>query len=83
MRKICYILVEKNETKSVKTIAFSTNDVYSVKLFKEGFFNKCLFGLPIFTMQWFDDMNTIFIHFMNRESYLQFDTPHGRIEKDL
>ena len=77
------VLVEKNETKSVKTIAFSTNDVYSVKLFKEGFFNKCLFGLPIFTMQWFDDMNTIFIHFMNRESYLQFDTPQGRIEKDL
>ena len=77
------VLVEKNEIKSVKTIAFSTNDVYSVKLFKEGFFNKCLFGLPIFTMQWFDDMNTIFIHFMNRESYLQFDTPQGRIEKDL
>lgn len=77
------VLVEKNGTKSVKTIAFSTNDVYSVKLFKEGFFNKCLFGLPIFTMQWFDDMNAIFIHFMNRESYLQFDTPQGRIEKDL
>lgn len=77
------VLIEKNGTKSIKTIAFSTNDVYSVKLFKEGFFNKCLFGLPIFTMQWFDDMNTIFIHFMNRESYLQFDTPQGRMEKYL
>lgn len=77
------ILIDKNGTKSVKTITFSANDVYSVKLFKEGFCNKCLFGLPIFTMQWFDDMNAIFIHFIDRESYLKFDTPLGRMEKEL
>jgi hypothetical protein len=77
------ILIEKNGTKSVKTITFSTNDVYSIRLFKEGFYNKCLFGLPIFTMQWFDDMNAIFIHFIDRESYLKFDTPRGRMEKEL
>lgn len=77
------ILIEKKNTKSIRTITFPINDTYSTKLFKEGFFNKCLFGLPIFTMQWFDDMNRIFIHFINRESYLQFDTPRGRMEKEL
>ncbi len=77
------VLIEKNGAKSVKTITFSTNDVYSIRLFKEGFYNKCLFGLPIFTMQWFDDMNAIFIHFIDRESYLKFDTPRGRMEKEL
>ncbi len=77
------ILIEKNGTKSVKTITFSTIDAYSVKLVNEGFHNKCLFGLPIFTMQWFDEMNAIFIHFIDRESYLKFDTPQGRMEKEL
>ena len=77
------ILIEKNGTKSVKTITFSTIDAYSVKLVNEGFHNKCLFGLPIFTMQWFDEMNAIFIHFIDRESYLKFDTPQGRMGKEL
>lgn len=76
------VLIEKNEVKSVKTITFLANETYSVRLFKEGYYNKCLFGLPIFTMQLFDDIR-IFIHFMSRESYLQFDTPKGRMEKDL
>ncbi len=80
--QIISVFMEKNGAKSVKTITFLANDTYSVRLFKEGYYSKCLFGLPIFTMQLFDDVR-IFIHFMSRESYLQFDTPQGRMEKEL
>lgn len=77
------VLIEYNNEPSVYAVILSTYDLYTMRLFEEGLSNKCLFGLPIFTMQWFEDMERAFIYFMTRDSYLKFDTPRGRMEKEL
>ncbi len=77
------VLVEFANEPSVYGIILPTYGAYTKQLFNDGLNNKCLFGLPIFTMQWYDEMDRAFIYFINRESYLEFDTPKGRKEKDL
>ena len=76
-------LQKKNNQSAVYAVVLSTHDTYTMKLFDEGLSNKCLFGLPIFTMQWWDDFNKAFVYFITRDAYLKFDTPQGRLEKDL
>lgn len=77
------VLIEYNKAPSVYAVIFSTHDSHTMRLFKEGLSKKCLFGLPIFRMQWFEEMDRAFIYFITRESYLKFDTPRGRMEKEL
>ena len=77
------VLIQYDNEPSVYAVILSTYDPYTMRLFEEGSANKCLFGLPIFTMQWFDDMEMAFIYFMSLESYLQYNTSQGRIEKEL
>ena len=77
------VLVEFNNEPSIYGITLPTYGAYTRELFEEGLTNKSLFGLPIFTMKWFDDMEMAFIYFMSLESYLQYNTSQGRIEKEL
>ena len=77
------VLISYNNSPYIYAIVLSTNDAYTRCLFEEGLSKKSLFGLPIFRMQWFNEMNKAFIYFMTRDAYLQFDTPSGRMEKDL
>lgn len=77
------VLVQLGNEPSVYGIILPTYGAYTRQLFNEGLSNKQLFGLPIFRMQWFDEMDKAFIYFINRESYLKYDTPNGRMEKDL
>jgi hypothetical protein len=77
------VLTENKNQSAVYAVMLSTNDTYTQRLFKEGLSNKCLFGLPIFTMQWWDDFNKAYIYFMTRDAYLKYDTPQGRLEKEL
>ena len=77
------VLVQFNNEPSVYGIILPTYGKYTKKLFEEGLSNKCLFGLPIFSMQWFDEADRAFIYFIDRESYLKYDTPQGRREKEL
>lgn len=72
----------KNEP-YVSAIILPTYGAYTRNLFEEGLSNKCLFGLPIFSMQWFDEADRAFIYFIDRESYLKYDTPQGRRDKEL
>ena len=77
------VLTENNNQSAVYAVVLSTHDIYTIKLFKEGLSNKCLFGLPIFTMQWWDDFDKAYIYFITRDAYLKYDTPQGRFEKEL
>jgi hypothetical protein len=77
------VLVQFGNEPSVYGIILPTNGTYTKQIFYEGLKNKCLFGLPIFTMKWFDDMEMAFIYFMSLESYLRYNTSQGRIEKEL
>ena len=64
------VLVQFGNEPSIYGIILPTYGAYTRQLFDEGLTQKSLFGLPIFTMQWLDEMNRAFICFMNRESYL-------------
>ena len=77
------VLKQKNNDFAVYAVVLPIGDTHTLKLFKEGLSNKCLFGLPIFTLQWWEDFNKAFIYFITRETYLKFDTPYGRLEKEL
>ena len=77
------VLVQFGDEPSVYGIILPTYGAYTRQLFEEGVKNKYLFGLPIFRLQWFEDMDRAFVYFINRKSYLEYDTPEGRIEKDL
>ena len=77
------VLTEKNNQSAVYAVVLSTHDSYTMKLFEEGLSNKCLFGLPIFAMQWWEDFNKAYIYFITRDAYLKYDTPQGRFEKEL
>ena len=77
------VLVQFGNEPSVFGIVLPTYGTYTKQIFNTGLNNKCLFGLPIFRMQWFEEMDRAFIYFINRKSYLEYDTPRGRIEKDL
>lgn len=68
---------------SVSAIMLPIKDAYTRSLFEEGLSKKCLFGLPILRMQWWEEMDSAFVYFITRDAYLQFDTPSGRMEKDL
>ena len=72
------VLVQFNNEPSVYGIILPTYGKYTEQLIEEGWENKCLFGLPIFTMQRFDEVKRVFIYFINRDSYLKFDSTFGR-----
>ena len=77
------VLVQFGNKPSVYAIILPTYGAYTRQLFNEGLSNKHIFGLPIFRMEWFDDLDKAFIYFIDRESYLNYDTPLGRMEKEL
>ena len=77
------VLVKYNNEVSVYGIVLPTYYAYTRQLFEEGLRNKCLFGLPIFTMKWYEEIDRAFIYFINRQSYLEYNTPKGRMEKEL
>lgn len=77
------VLVQFGNEPSVYGIILPTYGAYTRQLFNDGLSNKHLFGLPIFRMQWFDDLERAFIYFIDRESYLNYDAPRGRMEKEL
>ena len=77
------VLIQYNNEPSVYAVILSTHEPHTMRLFEEGLSKKYLFGLPIFRMQWFEEMDRAFIYFITRDSYLKFDTPRGRMEKEL
>jgi hypothetical protein len=67
----------RDSNKAVSSI--DLNGIYTRSLFEYASINKCLFGLPIYTIS-FDGIESAFIRFRTLESYIEYDSPLGRLK---